>query len=67
MSWESLFLPAAEIPPVLFAVAVFAFLLTQRALMAAPILARAAADILRRPLRLGESGEELPKIDDRRF
>ena len=67
MSWESLFLPAAEIPPFLLAVVVLAFLLAQRAFMAAPILARAAADIRRRPLRVGESEEVVPKIDVRRF
>jgi hypothetical protein len=67
MSWESLFLPAVEIPPFLFAVAVLAFLLAQRALLAAPILDWAAADILRRLPCAGEPKEAVPKIDAKRL
>lgn len=53
ISWESLFLPAAVSPPFFFAVfvaVVLPFLFAHRALAAAAIFARVAAEILRFPL-----------------
>ena len=58
------------IPPFfLGAVVVFlpAFCFAQRALAAAASLARVAADIRRRPPRAKELGEEVPRIEERRF
>jgi hypothetical protein len=45
--WESLLRPAGVIPPFLFAGVILPFLFAQRALAAAAIFARVAADILR--------------------
>jgi hypothetical protein len=51
INWESLFRPAAVIPPFFLGAVVFipAFCLAQRAFAAAASLARVAADMWRRP------------------
>ena len=69
ISWESLFRPAAVIPPFRLGEVVFipAFCLAQRAFAAAASLARVAADMRRRPPRVEGAGEEPPRIDERRF
>jgi hypothetical protein len=66
---ESLFRPAAVIPPFFLGAVVFipAFCLAQRAFAAAANLARVAADMRRRPPRVEGPGEEPPRIDERRF
>ncbi len=57
------------IPPFFLVGVVFIplFCVAHRALAAAASLARVAADIRRRPLRLEELGAEPPKIEERRF
>ena len=69
ISWESLFRPAAVIPPFFLAGVVFlpAFSFAQRALAAAASFARVAADICRRPPRLEELAGAPLRIEDRRL
>jgi hypothetical protein len=69
ISWESLFRPAAVIPPFFLAGVVFlpAFSFAQRALAAAASFARVAADIRRRPPRLEELAGAPLRIEDRRL
>jgi hypothetical protein len=74
MSWERRRLPAAVSPPFFLLGAVGIafelarpFCLAQRALAAAAILERVAADIFRRPLVVERAAEEVPKIEARRF
>ena len=66
---ESLFRPAGLIPPFFLFGVVFvpAFILAQRALAAAASLARVAADMRRRPSRVGALEGEPPRTEEKRF
>ena len=66
---ESLFRPAGLIPPFFLFGVVFvpAFILAQRALAAAASFARVAADMRRRPSRVGALEGEPPRTDEKRF
>jgi hypothetical protein len=64
---ESLFLPAAEIPPFFFAGAILPFRFAHRALIAAAIFARACGDILCGPASDAERDEAVPSSEVSRF
>ena len=70
ISWESLLRPAAVIPPpflLVDAVAALPFFFAHRALIAAAILARLSADILRLPLRVEVVEGAAARREPRRF
>jgi hypothetical protein len=69
ISWESLFRPAAVMPPFFLARVVFlpALIFAQRALAAAASFARVAADIRRRPPLAGTLAGAPLKIEERRL
>jgi hypothetical protein len=69
ISWESLFRPAAVMPPFFLARVVFlpALIFAQRALAAAASFARVAADIRRRPPLAGTLAGAPLRIEERRL
>ena len=67
MSWESLFRPAAEIPPFLFVVAFLPFCFAHRAFAAAESFAFVAADIVRLPVLDAERDGAVPNSEAKRF